>query len=97
MLGVRGNNIFTRENWRIDYVLYFYSFPSAFWGIGFNNGDNNSNATKFLRLQAQVKADFMFKVSDNLFIGPSASFDFAQGKKFTEQVLAYLGNEERIS
>ena len=97
MLGVRGNNIFTREKWRIDYVLYFYSFPSSFWGIGFHNGDNNSNATNFLRLQAQAKGDFMFRVADNLYIGPSASYDFAQGTKFSEQGLAFIGDEGRIT
>ena len=39
LLGIRGNNIFYREKWRIDYTLYFFSFPSSFWGIGFENFD----------------------------------------------------------
>ena len=97
MLGIRGNNIFTREKWRIDYVLYFFSFPSQFWGIGFNNGDNDNNASDFLRLQAQAKADFMFKVTDKLFVGPSVSYEFTQGKKFQDKALEFIANQDRTT
>lgn len=97
LLGIRGNNIFTREKWRIDYTLYFFSFPSAFWGIGFHNGDNGSNYTDYLRLQAQAKADFMFRISRNIYMGPTASFDFTQGKKFSESGSILLGNVEKIT
>lgn len=97
LLGIRGNNIFTHAKWRIDYVLYFFSFPSAFWGIGFTNGDTDTNACRYLRLQAQTKADFMFKVTDKLYIGPSFSYEFSQGKEFTEKGLSLLGNEDKIT
>ncbi len=97
MLGIRGNNIFEREKWRIDYVLYFFSFPSAFWGIGFDNGDNDDNSSSFLRLQAQVKADFMFKVSNRVFIGPSVSYEFTQGRKFSDKALELLNGEEKTT
>lgn len=97
MLGLRGNNIFSREKWRIDYVLYFFSFPSAFWGIGFDNGNNDDNSSSFLRLQAQIKADFMFKVTDKLFIGPSASYEFSQGKDFSEKGLELIAGADKIT
>lgn len=97
MLGLRGNNIFSREKWRIDYVLYFFSFPSAFWGIGFDNGNNDDNSSRFLRLQAQIKADFMFKVTDKLFIGPSASYEFSQGKDFSEKGLELIAGADKIT
>lgn len=97
MLGLRGNNIFSREKWRIDYVLYFFSFPSAFWGIGFDNGNNDDNSSSFLRLQAQIKADFMFKITDKLFIGPSASYEFSQGKDFSEKGLELIAGADKIT
>lgn len=97
MLGLRGNNIFSREKWRIDYVLYFFSFPSAFWGIGFDNGNNDDNSSSFLRLQAQIKADFMFKVTDKLFIGPSASYEFSQGKDFSDKGLELIAGAPKIT
>ena len=31
MLGIRGTHIFPQDKYRLDYTLYFYSFPSKFW------------------------------------------------------------------
>ncbi len=97
LVGIRGNNIFTREKWRIDYSLYFYSFPSTFWGIGFHNGDNDSNSAEYLRLQAQAKADFMFRITKNIYMGPTACFEFAYGKDFSETGVMLLGDLEKIT
>ena len=49
MLGVRGNHIAPRGRYRIDYRLYFYSFPSDFWGIGYEMGDNDDNKSDMKR------------------------------------------------
>lgn len=87
MIGIRGNNIFTREKWRIDYTLYFFSFPSTFWGIGYSNGNNDLNESEYLRLQAQVKADVMYRVAKNLYIGPTISYDYSKGKDFADSTL----------
>lgn len=81
LIGIRGNNIFKHERWRIDYNLYFYSFPSAFWGLGYSAGNNDANASSYLRKQASVKTDFLFKVAPKLFIGPAFGFDFMEGSK----------------
>ena len=43
LLGIRGNNLFPQNKYRLDYNFYFYSFPSLFWGIGYNNAVNNAN------------------------------------------------------
>lgn len=34
LLGVRGNHLFPQEKYRLNYNLYFYSFPSLYWGRG---------------------------------------------------------------
>lgn len=81
LIGVRGNNIFRNANWRIDYNLYFYSFPGAFWGLGYTAGDSDANASKYLRSQASTRFDFLFRIAPKLYVGPSAGFDFTQGKK----------------
>lgn len=31
LLGVRGNHLFPQEKYRLNYNLYFYSFPSLYW------------------------------------------------------------------
>lgn len=80
MLGIRGNHIAPRGRYRIDYRLYFYSFPSDFWGIGYEMGDNDDNKSDMKRWQAQAEAAFLFRVADNFYVGPMASYDYVIGK-----------------
>lgn len=80
MLGVRGNHIAPKGRYRIDYHLYFYSFPADFWGIGYEMGDNDANKSDMKRWQAQAEVSFLFRVADNFYIGPMASYDYVIDK-----------------
>lgn len=80
MLGVRGNHIAPKGRYRIDYHLYFYSFPADFWGIGYEMGDNDANKSDMKRWQVQAEVSFLFRVADNFYIGPMASYDYVIGK-----------------
>ena len=81
MLGVRGNHIAPAGRYRIDYHLYFYSFPSDFWGIGYEMGDNDDNKSDMKRWQARAEASFLFRVADNFYVGPMAAYDYVIGKQ----------------
>lgn len=70
MLGIRGNHIFPKDRFRLDYNLRFYSFPSYFWGIGYDMGNKDSNKTKMERWQAEIEVNFLIKIIDNLYLGP---------------------------
>ena len=59
LLGVRGNHLFPQDKYRLNYNLYFYSFPSLYWGRGYDNGANSDNESDYKRFQAQVKVDFL--------------------------------------
>ena len=76
LLGVRGNHLFPQDKYRLNYNLYFYSFPSLYWGRGYDNGANSDNESDYKRFQAQVKVDFMFRMAKNFYIGPMAVFDY---------------------
>lgn len=80
MLGVRGTHIFPGDKQRIDYTTYFYSFPTDFWGMGYANGDNDDNCSDMKRWQAQMKASWLFQTADRLFIGPTLSIDYIEGR-----------------
>lgn len=80
LLGIRGNHIFPKNRYRLDYNLHFYSFPCYFWGIGYDMGNESSNKTKMNRWQAKIKTNFLIKIIDNLYAGPMASYDFVKGK-----------------
>lgn len=84
MLGVRGTHILPKDRYRLLYTVYFYSMPSNYWGIGYDAGHNNDYYWSYLRLQSQIKVDFLFRLSNDLFIGPMASFDFVRGTNFSK-------------
>lgn len=90
LVGIRGNNIFTRAKWRIDYSVYFYRFPSAFWGLGYDMGNDAANATKFDRIQFFARADFLYRAAKNFYIGPTIGFDWATGARFKAKDEALL-------
>lgn len=80
MVGLKGNNIFKRERYRLDYRLYMYTFPTQFWGIGFDNGNNDDNETDYRRIKLEAMARFMFKVAPNTYVGPIASYQYVQAR-----------------
>ena len=81
MLGIRGNNLFPEDKYRLNYTTFFYSFPSYYWGIGYYDGNRNSNKTKIDRFQARMKAEFLIKLFDNFYFGPGVVWDYAKAKK----------------
>ena len=87
LLGVRGNHLFPQDKYRLNYNLYFYSFPSLYWGRGYDNGANSDNESDYKRFQAQVKVDFMFRLAKNFYIGPMAVFDYIDGRNFEKPEL----------
>lgn len=81
LLGIRGNHLFPNDRYRLDYVLYFFSFPSNYWGIGYDMGNDGSNCTQMKRWQAQIKSSFLVQLSKNLYMGPMLAYDFVNVKK----------------
>lgn len=81
MLGIRGVHISPHDRYRVDYTLYFYSFPCDFWGIGYEKGNDDSNKSEMKRWQARIKANFLFRVAPRLYLGPLVSYDHVIGKR----------------
>lgn len=81
LVGIRGNNIFPKDKYRLNYTIYLYSFPSYYWGIGYENGDNDDNKTEMKRSQAKIQADFLFRVAKNFYIGPLLVWDYVRGNQ----------------
>ena len=75
-VGAEGRHIFKGNICQIDYDGYFYSFKDKFWGIGYDKGVNNDNESSYRRLQAQIKAEFVFKLANGLYLGPYTKFNY---------------------
>lgn len=81
LIGIRGNHIFANDRNRIDYNLYFYSFPREFWGIGFDNGNDMSNKSKFNEIYVKASVNYLHALAHNLFLGPGIEFNYAHAAK----------------
>ena len=46
MIGIRGNNIFPKKRYRLDYRIYVYTFPSYLWGFSYPQSDNDDIKSK---------------------------------------------------
>lgn len=78
MIGLKGNNFFPKERFRLDYRLYIYTFPTSFWGIGFENGDNDDNETSYRRLRFDAMARFLFRIAPKTYVGPIVNFQYVK-------------------
>ncbi len=97
LLGVRGTNFFPHDKYRLVYNFYFFSFPSYFWGMGYENASNKDNKSKYKRLQNQARVDFLFRLAHNLYFGPGMSFNYVEGKDFEDVGLLEGQSRSNIS
>lgn len=95
LIGVNGINIFKSEKYRLTYNANFYSFPSKIWGFGYNNGNNSSNESSYLRIQTHVSSNLQIKIAENFYAGPTIEFIFIKGSKFSNK--EYYSNIDHIT
>lgn len=81
MIGLRGDHIFKDDSRRIDYNVYFYSFPRRFWGIGYDGGKDADNYTDFRELYLKANVDFLFRIAPAFYVGPAVEFQRTVAKK----------------
>lgn len=87
LIGLRGNNIFPENRYRIDYDFFLYTFPSDFWGIGYTNGNNNANKSSYNRLETILRVDWLAQFHKYLYGGISTGFNWVKGSDFTKPQL----------
>ena len=66
LLGIRGNTIFPKDRFRANINMYFFSFPSQYWGIGYDNAKDEDHSTDYKRLEQQIKVEFLYRLAKNL-------------------------------
>lgn len=94
MIGVKGNNIFKHEKYRLDYATYVYLLPSDFWGIGYDNGDIDENKSKYTRFKFEVKPKFLFRLAKNIYLGPMVNFQYVNNTKIEDRALELLDGRD---
>ena len=94
-LGVRGNNVFPRERYKLDYTVYFYTFPSKIWGVGYDAGNIDDNERNYSRIKFEAKPRFLWRVFDNAYVGPVANFQYVKMTDLNDDVIGLVGSAEK--
>ncbi|MGM9714106.1 MAG: BamA/TamA family outer membrane protein [Prevotella sp.] len=87
LLGIRGNHLMKAMRHRIDYKVYFYSFPSDYWGMGYHSGNIDENKSSMHRWQGRVQASFLTRMAKNFYVGPMFDFDYVKASKVSNPEL----------
>ena len=96
-VGLRGNNFLPQDKYRLDYQLMFYSIPSDFWGIGYENGRNDENKSEYDRIKLQFKPSFLFRLNKSIFIGPVLDVEWVNAYGFSNETLLFGEDKSIIS
>lgn len=98
LIGLRGNNIFPKERFRLDYRTYIYTFPTTFWGVGYDNGNNDDNETDYRRLRFDVMARFLIRIAPKMYVGPMVNFRYIKANEVdpAENVTLFDGQSRNI-
>lgn len=83
-IGLEGMHYGPEGNWRIPYEISFESYPTFFWGIGYDNATNNANKTKFTQLTTYMIASMDWQVYKNMYVGPAITLQYTQATKIAE-------------
>lgn len=81
MVGIRGNHFLKNDRGRVEYNLYFYSFPRKFWGIGYEQGNNMANRSNFNEIFVEASAAYLRTVARNVFAGPVVGYAYAHAAR----------------
>lgn len=81
-VGIRGNNFFRHDRFRINYQAYMFTFPSYIWGIGYKSGCEDANKSKYNRVKFQIRPDFQFKIFDNTYLGAVVDVSWVNAYRF---------------
>ena len=57
--------------------------PTYFWGIGYDSASHDGNKTKYLQLNAEIRASFDYHIFESCYFGPILHFNYMQAKDAT--------------
>lgn len=93
LLGIRGNTIFPEDKYRLRANIYFFSFPSKYWGIGYQNARREDDYTKYKRLENQICFDFSRRIAPDTYLGITTLYRHVNGRDFDD--ISFLNGQKK--
>lgn len=86
-LGVRGTHFFPGDRRRFHYDVNMASVYTKFWGIGYDNCNNDNNESKYKYLSSLAEVEYVWRTLPSLYIGPKIAFNYVNGRDFEKPEL----------
>lgn len=81
-IGVSGNTIFRQDRHRLSYEVAFYSRPTDFWGIGYENGEHGERGHYTLK-EYRAFVDFKKRVTKGFYMGAGLKFNYSSAHRLS--------------
>ena len=81
LVGIKGVHLFPKQRYRLVYNTSFYFFPTKFWGIGYEQGNNSDNESTMSRIEINAKTHFLFRWGKHFYVGPTVSYNWVDARK----------------
>ena len=79
-VGVKGNNIFRNDRRRLVYDAEFYSQPTKFWGLGYQEAMDNS-PVRYNGSRCMADVRYLERLAKGFYVGVGADFDYLYTRK----------------
>ena len=87
LVGIRGNHIAPHDRFRVNYNVNFFSFPTKFWGIGYEKAMRSINETDYKEFRLRLQGEFLYNFGHGFYAGPEADFYLIRAGKVDESAL----------
>src|SRR5574344_1887034 len=81
---IKGRHYTPKGKFLIDYTFRFVYNNRYFWGLGYENGDNQENKSTYIGINGKIRTDFLFKPTLHITTGPFVGFDYYSSSDFTK-------------
>lgn len=95
-LALEGTHIFPRDRFRAGYSVEFYSFPTYFWGIGYDAA-RHSAKTRYVERAVDVKGDFLVNLGHHMYVGPTAGMSWTDATRRRVPLEPWAGEPRTVT
>lgn len=93
-IGLYGSFFLNQNKWRINYDMSYENMPSYFYGMGFENGDNEENKTMQHKHLGLFHVEGLMRVTGALKVGPAIRWNYVNSDTIARPEL--LEGQDRI-
>ena len=80
-ISIKGNHFFPSQKYRMNYNLSVVSTPGYFWGIGYLNGADMRNKSRYIWKERAVDVEFLVRMASRLYAGTEIHLGYMFGKE----------------